>query len=36
MWPEAWRLDVDIHEGDELDDGYGAQEEEGLDSSDSE
>ena len=32
----AWRLDVDIYEGDELDDGYSAQEEEELDSSDSE
>ena len=32
----AWRLDVDICEGDELDDGYGTQEEEEIDSSDSE
>ena len=32
----AWRFDVDIYEGDELDDGIGAQEEEELDSSDSE
>jgi hypothetical protein len=32
----AWRLDVDIYEGDELDDDIGAQEEEELDSSDSE
>ena len=36
MRPKEWRLDVDIYEGDELDDGYGAQEEEELDSSDSE
>jgi hypothetical protein len=32
----AWRLDVDICEGDELDDGYSTQEEEEIDSSDSE
>jgi hypothetical protein len=32
----AWSLDVDIYEGDELDDDIGAQEEEELDSSDNE